>query len=1185
MGVESQEKQNDGAKESVSTERKLQELKEEIESWKFNFEIIKSTLDNLPEWENKAFILGAVLSWLNKLGISIESIKENKIILRLWKQNIKKNLKIATYEEAVRYETLLNAHLSKWKITNTDLNKALLYRTSSIDEYIEEVWVENTSTSSYVERLMNKYKIRIWEGHVWEIKEFKSEEEYNHLRNTLNVIVKDSQADREFLLNYFEYIKVNKKKPLDEWEVKTYKKTSDKVENGILNELEALTPEQKWSLWISSNDEAKETAAKFKNNPIDAILDTFNNWGGALWLVLGIIWAIFFGKKWALGWFIAGMWLVWWSAFAWELGKFADKKWEKWSDWSDWTSEEWDESKDKEQRWSLAKKYEKILLLPDSTSLEKDVVTKTYDKLFKNDKFINAPASILGIFETENDENKLKEELAKYWIELTDENKAYYEYIFKELKNERLYKSKIWAPKEWEKVSEYLERTNASDKKKKLDKETKLNEAEKNELISYFKIDKSKINTLIADLESLNLNLFQLLAWYKNFIETKLTWLDGWYKDKIIDSIGKKVLLINWKISDLKNDDTYAWDFENNRWIVNSEIKDIFKNINFQVLPGAFFLSNYDKDKKYTKDQKEKIKRLEEMFKSDITEEGDFDKDFFSSAWFGEIWDSSKNNWEVFDTSDEKDLKLISSIWFKAEDLLNINLLNKEDSEIESKANMWYMAWIAALIANDAASFTWVWTIPWAVIWGWYGLTDAFKEEDLMISILKTTWRIPEEYRTNKEWYDNVLAWIWAIPLAWQALRLSSKAAIVSKYMTKLTPERLLEFNAMKGQMVEQFSKYLKFWKDTEVTWENVWSIASKIPENFWLNDAEKAMVNSWWRLEKKLTIDWENITFYLKKWNNWEIDVTKVKRQDWTILEWDELKAFITKKPDVEKLNKTEVKVFNNYAKQKVLEIKPWETKTIWWVEIRITDRVSATWKYEYEYKYLLENGTTQTKRWDYNDVLKVINPEKMKDELRVTWNFEGIIKQANLNKAKDISWHRVVIENWQIVITNKAKVKLEWDAYEQFINTNLAEILKKYWVNLSDKIANPRIEKLKELSDKLAKFSEKSKNLLPEKWEKANWLLKELTKPWRTIAQLIDTLANSTSKKSDILKIFILWDRSDSYKKLSNYGRLWINAWLASSLVIFDEELNTWDLLELVTYNSLWLIAWWLIDLSKED
>ena len=58
---------------------------------------------------------------------------------------------------------------------------------------------------------MNKYKIRIWEGHVWEIKEFKSEEEYNHLRNTLNVIVKDSQADREFLLNYFEYIKVNKK--------------------------------------------------------------------------------------------------------------------------------------------------------------------------------------------------------------------------------------------------------------------------------------------------------------------------------------------------------------------------------------------------------------------------------------------------------------------------------------------------------------------------------------------------------------------------------------------------------------------------------------------------------------------------------------------------------------------------------------------------------------------------------------------------------------------------------------------------------------------------------------------------------------------------------------------------------------------------------------------------------------
>lgn len=316
-----------------TSQEKLEALKAEIEKeWtkKLNLELIKSAIENLPNWDEKYFILGAILSWLNKLWIGIKSIKNGKVELILWRQNIQKNLDRATFEETVSYETFINSQINMWKIGIEDIIKAQMYRTWTIDQYINEVsWAENTSVSGYVARLLEKHKIKVWEGDISDIDKFNNEEEYNHLINTLNVMIKDSQAEKEFLLNYFEYIKINWNKPLKEWDVKTYKETSDKVENNILNELEKLTPEQKWILWIGSSDEAAQKAADWKNNPIDAVLDTFSQWGGALWLILGIIWAIFFGKKWALTWFIWGMWIVWWAPFAWDIISWATDLWSR----------------------------------------------------------------------------------------------------------------------------------------------------------------------------------------------------------------------------------------------------------------------------------------------------------------------------------------------------------------------------------------------------------------------------------------------------------------------------------------------------------------------------------------------------------------------------------------------------------------------------------------------------------------------------------------------------------------------------------------------------------------------------------------------------------------------------------------------------------------------------------------
>lgn len=359
-------------------------------------------------------------------------------------------------------------------------------------------------------------------------------------------------------------------------------------------------------------------------------------------------------------------------------------------------------------------------------------------------------------------------------------------------------------------------------------------EIQKQEILKYFNLNQNELQELIQNLGEINLDLFKLLKEYKNFIETNLGWLDEAIKTKIKTSIWLKVWLIHWKIKDLKKSDYYKNDFKNNKWIINSQIKELFEKTNTQVLPWAMIFMK-DKDSKDAK----KIKRhekLDQMFKEDLNSDGDFKISYLESHWNnGEEWYKNvwkevlkilpigpykaealkddynyyKNNWNI-DTSDTET------------NLDKVNLLSEKDEEIEKKAWMFYMAWLAVLVANDAASFSWVWTIPWAVAWWTYWAIDAFKREDLMISILKTSWIIPEEYRTDKRWIDNVLAWIWAIPLAWQAVRWLSKWAMVAKYVSKLNPAKLEAFNQAKDTMLKLLKKWEK-WVEEIKSWVSKW--------------------------------------------------------------------------------------------------------------------------------------------------------------------------------------------------------------------------------------------------------------------------------------------------------------------------------------------------------------------------
>jgi hypothetical protein len=169
-------------------------------------------------------------------------------------------------------------------------------------------------------------------------------------------------------------------------------------------------------------------------------------------------------------------------------------------------------------------------------------------------------------------------------------------------------------------------------------------------------------------------------------------------------------------------------------------------------------------------------------------------------------------------------------------------------------------------------------------------------------------------------------------------------------------------------------------------------------------------------------------------------------------------------------------------------------------------------------------------------------------------------------------------------MVVLTKDKTRLTWVELEKFISQNLAEILKSFWWVDLTKIPNPRITQFKELSEKFAKLMEKTKF----SWKEVpvyKKLFSELTLPGRSIAQIIDTFVNSTDKWSDLVKILLLWDRAKSFTKISDYKRLAVSAGLSSSIIIWDDKLDTNDAIELLLYNTMWLIVWAVADYYIKD
>lgn len=1089
------------SQEQEKTKKQLQEIKAEIEAGRFWPQLFRAHLEALGEIENpenKAIYLGSILTALNKNGLSISKVSENgEITLK------NRNKGFTDPDEGdstlyYEYSTILKNNFGT-SFTKTDLQKALLYRSSFFDKFLEV----NTNKGILKEWLSTEeYVLALREAHP-EIKSlirlnddksiaFSSTDETSYIswKSELRKKIVGTPEDLDFLIAYFDdrfYSGENRTyKNISWWSFKAYQKTSEENRK-ILDEVTSnFTADQLYAIGVKNPSELEDFKKNIEKQPVLWTLDKMRGWIG-----IGIIWALLwliFGKgfKGKLGFAIAGFF---WGSLIWANTAIAGElmKWHGKNAVSN-TSNAWAESGNENQ--VVNSYYSKINFSAQNDATKKQTFESIWFDLTQNHpEFVNAPTSILSVFETSKTFEEQKNILKNYGITLTQDNKENYKTIFWEVLKQK--QNAIWNATQNEKIGAYLERTQKNESATEeagntTIENTSLKNGElfaekKSEILTYFWFTDTQI---ISDFTSLWLDPFVFLNNYKEFIETKLGNTLWDIKKKIIESISMKLSSVWKKINELKEEEMDEYKnldkFSENRWIINEHIQSLFEQTNTQVLPGAFILANQDKLSLYSKYDRERLQNLRDMFQADLTDEWDFDKTFSSF----EIIDANTNNWNTFDT--KSDEKIFKQSWWDNESLKEISLLNEKDKEIDDEAGMWYMAGMATLIANDAASFTGVWTIPWAVIWAGYGLTDTFKDEDLMVSILKSVDAIPEEYRTSKEWYDNALAFVWAIPLAWQAVRWGTKAAKVAEYISRLSPEQLTKFEGMQAKISDAIKSKFSFGKGKRAEKTNQ-EIQNPVENNFFNKSAK----------------------------NSAEIFEQAMNS---------------TRQPLIKSL----------------LPKKAWDTLEIWDKVIKKTPE----WKFDY-------NG----KKYDkVDDILPDVSKDIKDTEIIAKINewgarkldaaFHGIVNKdlkiwENTYRFSTESWKKILqVKDWNGWKAQSIDELNPWDA-QILLDTILWKwVLSKIAWQFSQKMSKVKIDDVvseKEKSHIIAKYGKSA-------WEKISQSFNEVGQriPWKSKDKSSHVYGPERYTEAwyiNTLKTLLMWAKWGTYKTL--FGWLALNEW----------------------------------------
>jgi len=292
----------------------------------------------------------------------------------------------------------------------------------------------------------------------------------------------------------------------------------------------------------------------------------------------------------------------------------------------------------------------------------------------------------------------------------------------------------------------------------------------------------------------LDLDIVKFLRFYKKYIEKQLIWLDELIIEKIKQSIWLRFLKLSKIIKDrisfvdmeidegdyiVKDSDWYRtiWEVRmteiwNQKWIINSKIKEQFWFVDNKLLVSAEILLKYWK-KYWNKELSEEVKKIykisykleevEEMFEAKIDKNWNFNEWFFSTQ-------------NIFDLDNEKDLKFIKEndifIWKK------ISLLTKEDLEVEKNAITFFMAAVSIQVWGES-----IWWPLGIIAWWAIDFMDTFSDTEKLLDAVQMLWFVDPNYRMEKTLKDNFLAGIWIIPYTTQLV----KGTKLTKWYTKLS--------------------------------------------------------------------------------------------------------------------------------------------------------------------------------------------------------------------------------------------------------------------------------------------------------------------------------------------------------------------------------------------------------------
>lgn len=676
-----------------------------------------------------------------------------------------------------------------------------------------------------------------------------------------------------------------------------------------------------------------------------------------------------------------------------------------------------------------------------------------------------------------NEINLLQEKITKKYAELNNSKNKVESLRWKEIKkqekeikkneNPAKIKSEQKEKKQTNLEKEELEKQETEKKtKEELEKVAALKKPKEtiDSISNYFNINKKDLENLNNKINEneLNLDIVQFLSEYKNYIETNLNWLD----EKILEKIKKAIWLKIKKLSSIIEErikwvdkKVKSWDYkkedrkkeiQNQRWIINQKLTDLFSDFNNKVLPSACVINN-----KLEINVPKDANQIRKMFSAELTEDWDFNKDW---TYF-EIIDSNTNSWSVIDSTDEKHKNFMEKN--KISSIEWTSLLNEKDKEIEKKATIyWYWA-LAWLITNDLASFTWVWTIPWATIWIAYDWYDVFSDEDAWLLLLRKSWLIDENYRMEKTWIDNVLASIWIIP--WMTALTKSKK--LASFTEKLPKADLKYFEEAKNKTSEYIKNLFK--KDKKsivdekmVPDESLWNI-NKWLEKLISDEAYDNFIHN-----KK--IDREILEWISLKFQKWE-ELTP--REQAVKIEFSkEIEEILKKAKEntTETFTKTEKKIhepksdefidlsklsddygkISSYASKKFKElfqktIKEKSEISVW----EKTYKKRKDWKYEIEWDLNIYKEKEILAKISNEDKISFLEKEA-KNRVYTLW--EKTIKLKDW--FFDFWWKYKVSQNEILFKENWSWRKLSEIESDKFYKDNFEDLLKKTkWIDVN--------------------------------------------------------------------------------------------------------------------------------------